>query len=348
MSKQAEAVIPEPAANPHLVGHLRAETRILEAMTSGRMHHAWLMSGPRGIGKATLAFRFARFLLAHGARPPEGAESLHVPPEHPVFHTVSAGANADLFVLRREEDPKTKRLRAIINAADARKAAHFLSMTAAGGGWRVVIVDAADDMNPAAANAILKTLEEPPANSVFLMVSHSPGRLLPTIRSRCLHLPMRPLSQAQVREALSLIGEGMDSAALERAAALSGGSPGRALKLATSKAAELFSRFADMALAAPPYDRVVTQTICGALGGARNLDDFNLFRDLLGEWITARARQAAAHGHAREAGRWAALSAEAARLLARVESFNLDRGQALAILFSRAEAIAREAMANMS
>jgi DNA polymerase-3 subunit delta' len=232
-------------------------------------------------------------------------------------------------------------LRAIINVEDARKAAHFLSMTSASGGWRVVIVDTADEMNAAAANAILKILEEPPANSVFLMVSHAPGRLLPTIRSRCLHLPMRPLSEEQVREALALLDTGLDAQALERAAALSGGSPGRALELASSRAAEFFARFRNMAEGGAPYDRALTLSIAESLTGARNADDFKLFSDLLGEWITLQARESARLGHHGAAGGWAALSAEMADLLGRVEGFNLDRRQALSMLFSRCEAIAR-------
>jgi len=344
VSKKDAAQAPEPlapSANPHLIGHLRAEERILEALKSGRMHHAWLLSGPRGAGKATLAFRFARFLLAHGSDVPEGADSLYVPREQTIFHTIAAGANPDLFVLKRSVDPKTRRLRAIINVEDARKAAHFLSMTSASGGWRVVIVDTADEMNAAAANAILKILEEPPARSVFLMVSHAPGRLLPTIRSRCLHLPMRPLSEAQVREALALLDTGLDAQALERAAALSGGSPGRALELASSRAAEFFARFSNMAEGGAPYDSALTLSIAESLTGARNADDFKLFCDLLGEWITHQARESARLGHHGAASGWAALSAEMADLLGRVEGFNLDRRQALSMLFSRCEAIAR-------
>ncbi len=327
---------PHPAANAHLIGHLRAEARMLEAARSGRMHHAWLLSGPRGIGKATLAYRFARFLLAHGAAIPQQAESLHVDESHPVFHMLAAGAHPDLATLERGIDPRTKKLRANILVDDARKISHFLSMTAAEGGWRIVIADAADDMNPQAANAILKILEEPPANCLFLMVSHAPGRLLPTIRSRCLHLPIRPLSEEQVREALAVVMPQLDARDIARAAPLSRGSPGRAVQLASSRAAELFSSFLEVAQEPGARDPALALTLAGNLAGARNADDFRLFTQLLREWMQDKARLAAAHGQAREAHRWARLSADAAQMLARLEALNLDRRQALSALFARA------------
>jgi len=170
-----------PAASGRLVGHEAAKRRMLEAVSSGRLHHAWLLSGPRGIGKATLAYRFARFLLAYPERVGETVDNLAVPADHPVFHHVAAHAHPDLFVLEREIDPKTGRARAIINVEDVRKTIHFLSMTAAEGGWRVAIIDAADEMNANAANALLKILEEPPEKSILFLVAHAPGKLLPTM-----------------------------------------------------------------------------------------------------------------------------------------------------------------------
>ncbi len=335
-SAQESIEIPHPAAHGHLIGHLRAEARMLEAARSGRMHHAWLLSGPRGIGKATLAYRFARFLLAHGAAIPRQAESLHVDESHPVFHMVAAGAHPDLAILERSIDPRTKKLRANILVEDARRISHFLSMTAAEGGWRIVIADAADDMNPQAANAILKILEEPPASCLFLMISHAPGRLLPTIRSRCLHLPIRPLSEEQVREALTVVAPRLEAQAIARAAALSRGSPGRAVQLATSTAAELFTRFLDMAREPGANDPASVLNLTASLAASRNADDFRLFTGLLREWMQDKARQAATHGQPREARRWAQLSADSAQMLARLETLNLDRRQALSVLFARA------------
>ncbi len=347
MSKEGTERDFSPAANPWLVGHLRAEQRILEALRSGRMHHAWLLSGPAGIGKATLAYRFARFMLAHPDSVPEDADSLHLDETHPVFRMVAAGSHPDLVTCQRMPDPRTGRLRAMIGVEEARSVSRFLAHTAAEGGWRIAVVDAADDMNAAAANAILKILEEPPARCLFLLVSHSPGRLLPTIRSRCIHLPLRPLSVAQVREALALVrgADGQDMEELETAAALSGGSPGRALALAGSRAAELFTRFRDAAsVPSGPLDRSVVLPLTEALSGARNRDDFRLFMELLMEWMHENAAGMARSGHVREAGLWAELASEALSATVRAENLNLDRRQVLSELIGRIERLPRSVM----
>src|SRR5229473_2014413 len=202
---------PQPVApprdNPLLLGHEAAEAVLLQAYRSGRLPHAWLLSGPRGIGKATLAFRFARFLFAEGAAAPglfaAPPASLAIAPEHPVFRRVASGGHADLLVVERSLDPKRKKLRSEIVVDDTRAIAGFLRLTPAEGGWRVVIVDGADMMNRNAANALLKILEEPPQKALLLLVSDNPGRLLPTIRSRCRILALKPLAEAEVREALA-------------------------------------------------------------------------------------------------------------------------------------------------
>ncbi len=342
-AEETEGGVP-PAANPWLVGHVRAERRILEAVRSGRMHHAWLLSGPAGIGKATLAYRFARFMLAHSDAVPEDADSLHVDEDHLVFRMVAAGSHPDLVTCQRMPDPRTGRLRAMIGVDEARMVSRFLTHTAAEGGWRVAVIDAVDDMNAAAANAILKILEEPPASCLFLLVCHSPGRLLPTIRSRCIHLPLRPLSVAQVREVLALARgtDGQDMEALEAAAALSGGSPGRALALAGSRAAELFTRFRDAAsVPSGPLDRSIVLPLTEALSGVRNRDDFRLFMDLLMEWMHENASGLARAGHTREASLWADLASETLAAAGRAEALNLDRRQVLSELIGKIERLPR-------
>ena len=160
-----------PRRRHSLYGHAEAEARLLDAHRSGRLHHAWLITGPRGIGKATLAYRFARFLL-HGG---DAASSLAVPAESAVSRLISAGSHPDLLAIERAIDFKTKRLKTEISVETARDASSFFAHTAGSGGWRVAIVDTADDLNAASANALLKILEEPPARSVFLLVSHRPG-----------------------------------------------------------------------------------------------------------------------------------------------------------------------------
>src|SRR5712691_11401764 len=175
-----------PRANPHLRGHEAAERELRRLTEAGRLPHAILLCGPRGIGKATLAFRLARFLLARsGDGFGDGDGGLAIDPEQSVFHRVASGGHADLLTVERTYDPRRRRLRSEILVEDTREIAGFFRLTAAEEGWRIVIVDGAEEMNRNAANALLKILEEPPRRALLLLVSHSPGRLLPTIRSRC-------------------------------------------------------------------------------------------------------------------------------------------------------------------
>ncbi|MFP4275020.1 MAG: DNA polymerase III subunit delta', partial [Paracoccaceae bacterium] len=228
---------PHPRETPRLFGQGLAQEAFLEAFAAGRMHHGWLLTGPRGVGKATLAWQVARFLLAQpqegqgaglfGAAP--GADSLDLAPEHPVARRVAAGSEPGLFVLRRGPNDKGNALSAQIRVDEVRRLKSFFSLSATEGGRRVAIVDAADEMNPSAANALLKLLEEPPARSTLLLVAHQPARLLPTIRSRCRELRLKPLAPAELAAALDQAGlapEG-DVAALSE---LSGGSVGAAVR----------------------------------------------------------------------------------------------------------------------
>ncbi len=327
--------MPHPAEMRVLVGHLKAEERLLAALRSGRLHHAWLLSGPEGIGKATLAWRFARYLLAHGDTPPPEDGDLHLDPDHPVFHRVAARAHPDLAYVERVVDEKTGRPKRTIGVDEVRRLLHFLTLTPAEGGWRVVIVDPVDDLNLAAANALLKTLEEPPQRALFLLVSHAPGRLLPTIRSRCLHLPMHPLTTAQVRETLALLDAMRlaDPDTLEGAIAHCRGSPGLALRLAASKAGRLFSRLRAVLDSGEVPDRVQTAAIVRELAAARDPHAAALFMNLVRTWLHERARQAALHGHAGRARQLAEAEAGIRQTQHRAESLNLDIGLVLASAF---------------
>ena len=202
----ADIAVTPPRERLKLVGHGEAEQTLLSAFQSGRLPHAWLISGPRGIGKATLAYRFARFLLNGGSEGGlfGGPDDLSVPAESSVAHRVAAQAHPDLRVVERTANERTGKLRTEIVVDDVRDLSHFLRLTPSDGGWRIAIVDAADEMNRNAANALLKILEEPPDRAVLLVVSHAPGRLLPTIRSRCRKLVMKPLPLDQTD---ALIGE---------------------------------------------------------------------------------------------------------------------------------------------
>lgn len=319
-----------------LLGHHDAEMRLLQAFRSGKLHHAWLISGSRGIGKATLAYRFARFLLHE----PDGAAartpgSLEVPAGASAARQVAAGAHAGLLVVERALDTRSKRLKNEISVDDARRAQTFFGRTAASGGWRVAIVDAADDLNTESANALLKIIEEPPSRSIFLLVCHQPGRLLRTIRSRCLHLPLSALDTATTLEvleslppeALAAAGQGM----LQQAAELSRGSPGRALELAGSKGAAAFEAFRKLERISP----LAASEIGAMLAGRDTADDFMVFCDLLIGWIGERSRERAM------VGRGAALAAahdDIATSLRQTDALNLDRRQAVTDALMRLDA----------
>ena len=220
---------PAPRENPHLVGHAHAERLMREAALSGRLHHAWLIGGAASIGKATLAYRFARALLA--GFPGEG---LAIDVDHPVFRRVARGTHADLAVLERSWDEKRRRSRTEIVADEVRAVGEFLALTPAEGGWRIVIVDGAEHLNRSAANALLKLLEEPPSRAILLLVSAAPGRLLPTIRSRCRTLRLAPLDEAAMQAALGMLRPGITHDEAHRLGLHAGGAPGRALEASSA------------------------------------------------------------------------------------------------------------------
>jgi DNA polymerase-3 subunit delta' len=276
---------PEPRANPLLLGHTDAETTILDAIQAGRMHHAWLITGPEGVGKATLAYRFARRLLA--GKPASG-ESLALDPASPVFRRVAAGSHADMKTIERELNEKTKRMKTQIAVEDVRKINGFMSLTPAEGGWRVVVVDGAEEMSIGAANALLKILEEPPPRAILLLVCSAPGRLLPTIRSRCRRLRLGPLDDVAMGVLLAQYLPGLDADERGRLITLAEGAPGRAMMLAEDeglKIALLVDRLLGD-LPAVPVSR--GYEIADILG--RSETGFSTFMDLVRAGLAAAVR----------------------------------------------------------
>ena len=251
---------PRPRETLSLYGQQEAEREFLTAYRGGRLHHAWLITGQRGIGKATLAWRIARFLIARNGPPEagiaglEGAADLSVPEDHPVVRRTALLAEPAVKLLRRPHDSKSGKLAKDITIGEVRALKTSLSLSSPDGAPRIAIIDAADDMNASAANAILKILEEPPENAYFFLVSSAPSGLLPTIRSRCRFLRCKPLSGDDLTGALAAAGIGGEDGAA-RLRELCSGSIGEAVRLANEDGAELYGAIVDMASGAPGMER---------------------------------------------------------------------------------------------
>jgi len=294
MSSKAESQIsvPHPRETTDLFGHHEAEAALLNGYRSGRIPHAWLIGGAQGIGKATLAYRMARFVLAHPdplSATVQRADSLNVDPSDPAARRIAAGAHGGLLVLQRTANDKGV-MRTVITVDETRETIGFFGSTAAAEGWRVCIVDTVDELNPNAANALLKTLEEPPRQSLFLLISHAPGRVLPTILSRCRRLPLRPLGTADMIKAVSRATglAGTDSALLE-AAETAEGSVARALTLLGGDAVKLHNKTAAMLAALPRVDPRELHALGDALGGSDKVA-LATFVDSIDRWLGTRMR----------------------------------------------------------
>ncbi len=315
-----------PRETSVLFGHEDAERGLLESYKGGRIAHAWLIGGPPGIGKATLAFRLARFVLAHpdpSAPEVQSATSLAIGPDHPVARRMAAQAQGDLLVLERSLNEQTGKLYTVIRVDDVRRTVSFFGSTAGEGGWRIAIVDAVDDLQREGANALLKVLEEPPARSLLLLVSHAPGRELPTIRSRCRRLLLRPLNMTDVTRAITA-ATGLDAEAPEvrQAAAAAEGSVGRALGLLDGAAIALRQRMQDLFAQLPDPDPRALHALGEAIGGTdpRTLE---AFMDMVNGWLSARLGDGVQHKvqMARVAETWEKVN----RAARDVETYNLER-----------------------
>ena len=291
-----------PRETTALFGHRDAELALLEAYRSGRIPHAWLIGGAQGIGKATLAYRMARFVLAHrnpGASDVQRAETLRVDPSDPVARHVAAGAHGGLLTLERTLNDRGV-MRTVITVDETRETIPFFGSTAAVEGWRVCIVDTVDELNPNAANALLKVLEEPPRQSLFLLVSHAPARVLPTILSRCRKLLLRPLATADViRAAAEAASIEADDPALAEAAeaAEAEGSVARALTLLGGDALKLHQRTAALLATLPQVDPRELHALGDALGGSDRIA-LATFIDSIDRWVSGRLRADGANANA--------------------------------------------------
>jgi DNA polymerase-3 subunit delta' len=320
--------LPRPRETTVLFGHDAAERAFLNVYRSGRVPHAWLIGGEPGIGKATFAYRIARFVLAHPdpSVVPDAA-SLAVDPDHRTVRRIAVNAHSDLLALERTVGD-TGKLRTVITVEQVRRLSTFFGSTAGEGGWRVCIVDSADELKyPEGSNALLKMLEEPPPRSLFLLVSHAPGRLLPTIRSRCRRLMLRPLGQGDVvRAASAALGVAADEAALVAAAAAARGSVARALALSGGPMLALREKVAEMLKALPATDPRALHALGDQLDRDRGL--LEVFVGAVRDWLSARLDAQAGGGDPgnlarlnRTADLWERLNRSARE----VETYNLER-----------------------
>jgi DNA polymerase-3 subunit delta' len=319
----AELEIPHPREVFDLQGHEAAEEAFEAARARGRLHHAWLLTGPEGVGKATFAYRAARRLLGAPADPRHGL--LGADPAHPVSRQVLGRAHPDLLVLERVgEDGKPRK---VIPVDEARRLSEFFSKSPASAPHRVAIIDAADDLNVNAANALLKTLEEPPPRGVLLMVAHSPGRLLSTIRSRCRRLSFAPLGLEASADFVRARVEVSEEAAL-RLGRMAGGAPGRALALAAAEALALDDAARELLAHMPQVDEALALSLADRFRGGEGQAQFNLLFERLAERVRTQVAERA-HAGQGALDRWAQAWETLQRLPREVEALNLDRTDAL-------------------
>lgn len=328
---------PHPRETTSLIGHLEAEQELLSAYRAGKLPHAIILGGATGIGKATLAWRLARFLLTYpdpSAAEVQRAANLFIPKTHTVARQIAALSHGDIFLLRREWTEKTKRWLSEISADSVREAVHLFQRSS-GGGYRICIIDSAEDLNRFGANALLKIIEDPPPRSLFLIVAHRPERILPTVRSRCRCLLLKPLSGAEIASVIAELGEPWSEAEPDRvalAAERAGGSVASALKLLTG-GLERDSRLQNLLSDLPFIDWQAVHELSDQVTGREGAADFEMMMTAVAEWIDAVLRREAKGGAARLAP-LAEVWEKAAEAAREAEALNLDKRPIVLSLFA--------------
>ncbi len=280
---------PHPRETEHLLGQSQAEATFLQAFNSHRLHHGWLITGARGIGKATLAWRIARFLLASPNNARTAPQTLDIARDHPVARRMAALSEPRLFLLRPIWDLEKKRFKHGITIDEVRKLKLSFNLSAADGGRRVVIVDCADDLTVNAANALLKLLEEPPDDVILLLVCHQPSRLLPTIRSRCSELRCAIVQASDIGQAMTAAGSdgGADADAL---AELSGGSVGETVRLANLDGMQTYADLVGLFASLPNLNRPHALKLAESAAGKGQEPRFDLLLRLIDQFLARVAR----------------------------------------------------------
>src|ERR1043166_1570705 len=329
---------PHPRENFRLLGQDAALARAARAIRAGRPPQAWLIAGPPGIGKATIAYRIARYLLRYGATG-EGPEDLSVAANDPVSIQVTANSHPGLLVLKRSVNPDSGRMMTVLGVEVIRRLAGFFGMTSGAGGWRIAIVDTADDMNEAAANALLKALEEPPRHSMLMLLANAPGRLLPTIRSRCQRLDLRPLGE---RDLVAGLREYLPETAdrdLQALASLAGGSIGAALALAGGDGLALANDATTLIEQAASPDVPALMALADKI--ARIGDGLEIFGGFLVQALANRIRARAATASALQLQRWTEAWEPIAPNFARADALHREPRQTILSSARAISALAR-------
>ncbi|MFC3051037.1 DNA polymerase III subunit delta' [Kordiimonas pumila] len=357
-----------PCFTRGLTGHEHAERQFLDAFNADRLHHAWLISGPKGIGKATLAWKFAKFLLTQPSSEDEGESlfgdvlptevvSLTVSPENNDLQRIESGGHGGLITIERTINDKTGKLRSDIVIDDIRRLIRFFEQTSAEGGWRVAIIDAVDEMNTNASNALLKVLEEPPSKSIILLIAHSPGKLLPTIRSRCRALKLKNLHEDSVKAVLAGKYPALSNEELLATARLANGAPGRAIELASLGGINLYTKIYTILETLPRLNRPQVHALAEQLAALKADAEYRLFIQLFLGWLERMVRIRVHDGDTTDiipgektqmaristlAGvdQWLDLWEKMGNLAERANAVNLDKKQIIISMFTTLAAVA--------
>lgn len=353
-----------PRLTYRIFGHTGAETEFLAAYNTARMHHAWIVSGPKGIGKATLAWKISKFVLANQtdtAMPEESnANSLSIDPNNPIARRIDALSEPNMFLVRRPWDEKTKRLKSAITVDEIRKLKNFFMLSATDGGWRIAIIDAADEMNVAASNALLKILEEPPNKVLLILVCHQSSRLLPTIRSRCRTLRCNKLDPENLQNALAPteFEVGADARAIS---ILADGSVGESIDLITNNGVEIYQNIVKSISSGARVDRAIALKLANACVGKTAEQTYALTTKLIHYFIARLAKYGAmqpndfteaATGEAQilsnlspnanTARKWANISQELSTRVTHAKAVNLDPSSVILDMFLKIEETAQK------
>lgn len=338
--------IPEPVENTELVSHAEACAMLASAYRSGKMHHALMVTGPRGIGKATFAFHVAHYLFRH-PDPAQAPDTIGpIDTDSQAFRLAVRGAHSGLLHLSRPWIEKDKKFRNAITVDEVRRVGRFLSLTPPDGGWRVVIVDPADDMNSNAANALLKNLEEPPTRTLFILIAHSPGRLLPTIRSRCHVMRLKPLEPTEIVEVLSKLGSPMpdnidaQNFLIEKAE----GSVRNAVLLTQFGGLDIAEALQKI-LNSGSFEVAASHKLAEAVTGRDSQVQYDLFNQMILDLMANQAAHAGQTGHVQLAEKFATLWEQLTERLRETDAFNLDRKQHILNVLQRVHQAMRDLQA---